>query len=228
MGNPLILFAENDSRYLDLLTLNLSASGYSTLTARTGAEALRLAANAGAALVILELELPDMSGYDLIRALRADTPTAITPIIVLTGLDTDEAIVRAFDLGADDYIIKPFGMREFIARVRAVLRRYLGAPASDVIRVGPITIDSDNYEAFRNGEKIILTLKEYELLKLLASSPGKVLTRDFLLDRIWGYEFYGETRTVDVHIRHIRQKLGADAGMIETVRGVGYKMRATA
>jgi len=228
MGNPLILFAENDSRYLDLLTLNLSALGYSTLTARTGAEALRLAANAGAALVILELELPDMSGYDLIRALRADTPTAITPIIVLTGLDTDEAIVRAFDLGADDYIIKPFGMREFIARVRAVLRRYLGAPASDVIRVGPITIDSDNYEAFRNGEKIILTLKEYELLKLLASSPGKVLTRDFLLDRIWGYEFYGETRTVDVHIRHIRQKLGADAGMIETVRGVGYKMRATA
>jgi two-component system alkaline phosphatase synthesis response regulator PhoP len=228
MGNPLILFAENDSRYLDLLTLNLSASGYSTLTARTGAEALRLAANTGAALVILELELPDMSGYDLIRALRADTPTAITPIIVLTGLDTDEAIVRAFDLGADDYIIKPFGMREFIARVRAVLRRYLGAPASDVIRVGPITIDSDNYEAFRNGEKIILTLKEYELLKLLASSPGKVLTRDFLLDRIWGYEFYGETRTVDVHIRHIRQKLGADAGMIETVRGVGYKMRATA
>jgi two-component system alkaline phosphatase synthesis response regulator PhoP len=123
---------------------------------------------------------------------------------------------------------KPFSTRELVSRVRAILRRSSTGDPDEKIKVGPIMIDSENYEAFRNGEKMILTLKEYELLKALASSPGRVLSRDFLLDRIWGHEYYGETRTVDVHIRHIRQKLGDDAGMIETVRGVGYKLTTTA
>ena len=214
-----ILCIDSAQNYLDLLTFNLEASGYSVETNNTGQNVI----STDAALVLLDPPLPDFSGYDLLSTTK-NRP----PVIILSEDASEDAIVNAFDLGAVDYIIKPFSIRELLARIRAVLRRYDNYPVDELIRVGPITIDSDNYEAFRNDQKLELTLKEYELLKLLASAPGKVLTRDYLLDRIWGYEFYGETRTVDVHIRHIRMKLGDDAQMIETVRGVGYKMTATA
>ena len=136
---------------------------------------------------------------------------------MLTAKGDEVDKILGLELGADDYITKPFSVRELIARVKALLRR--AAPQNEeegILHVGGLTIDVGNYEAFRNGEKLSLTLKEFELLKLLVLCRGKVLTRDFLLDRIWGYEFYGETRTVDVHIRHIRQKLGDDAHYIET------------
>lgn len=214
-----ILCIDSAQNYLDLLTFNLEASGYSVETNNTGQNVI----STDAALVLLDPHLPDFSGYDLLSTTK-NRP----PVIILSEDASEDAIVNAFDLGAVDYIIKPFSIRVLLARIRAVLRRYDNYPVDELIRVGPITIDSDNYEAFRNDQKLELTLKEYELLKLLASAPGKVLTRDYLLDRIWGYEFYGETRTVDVHIRHIRMKLGDDAQMIETVRGVGYKMTATA
>ena len=214
-----ILCIDSAQNYLDLLTFNLEASGYSVETNNTGQNVI----STDAALVLLDPHLPDFSGYDLLSTTK-NRP----PVIILSEDASEDAIVNAFDLGAVDYIFKPFSIRELLARIRAVLRRYDNYPVDELIRVGPITIDSDNYEAFRNDQKLELTLKEYELLKLLASAPGKVLTRDYLLDRIWGYEFYGETRTVDVHIRHIRMKLGDDAQMIETVRGVGYKMTATA
>ena len=214
-----ILCIDSAQNYLDLLTFNLEASGYSVETNNTGQNVI----STDAALVLLDPHLPDFSGYDLLSTTK-NRP----PVIILSEDASEDAIVNAFDLGAVDYIIKPFSIRELLARIRAVLRRYDNYPVDELIRVGPITIDSDNYEAFRNDQKLELTLKEYELLKLLATAPGKVLTRDYLLDRIWGYEFYGETRTVDVHIRHIRMKLGDDAHMIETVRGVGYKMTATA
>lgn len=214
-----ILCIDSAQNYLDLLTFNLEASGYSVETNNTGQNVI----STDAALVLLDPHLPDFSGYDLLSTTK-NRP----PVIILSEDASEDAIVNAFDLGAVDYIIKPFSIRELLARIRAVLRRYDNYPVDELIRVGPITIDSDNYEAFRNDQKLELTLKEYELLKLLASAPGKVLTRDYLLDRIWGYEIYGETRTVDVHIRHIRMKLGDDAHMIETVRGVGYKMTATA
>ena len=214
-----ILCIDSAQNYLDLLTFNLEASGYSVETNNTGQNVI----STDAALVLLDPHLPDFSGYDLLSTTK-NRP----PVIILSEDASEDAIVNAFDLGAVDYIIKPFSIREILARIRAVLRRYDNYPVDELIRVGPITIDSDNYEAFRNDQKLELTLKEYELLKLLASAPGKVLTRDYLLDRIWGYEFYGETRTVDVHIRHIRMKLGDDAHIIETVRGVGYKMTATA
>lgn len=221
---PHILCIDDEQNILELLTFNLEAAGYSTLTATTGADGLAVAKQAMPSLIILDLMLPDMNGTDVCKQLRADPLTATIPIIMLTAKDSEVDKVLGLELGADDYVTKPFSVRELVTRVKALLRRSTPAEESGIIKVGPVTIDSDNYEAYRNGEKLYLTLKEFELLKLLASTPGKVLTRDYLLDRIWGYEFYGETRTVDVHIRHLRQKLGDDAYLIETVRGVGYKM----
>ena len=223
---PLILCVDDEQNILDLLTFNLQSSGYDTITALDGATALSLAKAQSPALVLLDLMLPDIDGLDVCQRLKASATTSSIPIIMLTAKGSETDKILGLELGADDYITKPFSVRELIARVKALLRR--SAPhdgeSDGLIKIGNITIDSGNYEAFRNGEKLQLTLKEFELLKVLASTPGKVLTRDFLLDRIWGYEFYGETRTVDVHIRHIRQKLGDDQYMIETVRGVGYKM----
>ena len=221
---PHILCIDDEQNILDLLSFNLEAAGYSTLTATTGADGLAVAKQAIPSAILLDLMLPDMDGTDVCKGLKADPMTASLPIIMLTAKDSEVDKILGLELGADDYMTKPFSVRELVARVKALLRRCAPAEESGIIKVGPVTIDSDNYEAFRNGEKIQLTLKEFELLKLLASTPGKVLTRDYLLDRIWGYEFYGETRTVDVHIRHLRQKLGDDQYLIETVRGVGYKM----
>lgn len=224
----MILCIDDEQHILELLTYNLEATGYTVTTATTAKDGLRIAADASPALILLDLMLPDMDGMELCKQLRANPSTATTPIIMLTAKNSEVDTVLGLELGADDYMTKPFSVRELIARVKALLRRSATPEIDTIIQIGPITIDSENYEAHRNGERLQLTLKEYELLKLLASSTGKVLTRDFLLDHIWGYEFYGETRTVDVHIRHIRQKLQDDADMIETVRGVGYRMKATA
>ena len=218
MQEKKILCIDPNQNILDLLTFNLEASGYIVEANTTGQGAL----STDASLILLDPQLPDISGWDLLSSIEK------TPIIILSEDNDEDAIVQAFELGCVDYIVKPFSVRELLARVKAVLRRFDNYPVDELLRVGSITIDSENYEAYRNNEKLQLTLKEYELLKLLAETPGRVLTRDFLLDRIWGYEFYGETRTVDVHIRHIRMKLGDDAGMIETVRGVGYRMTASA
>ena len=221
MPKPLILCIDAQQPVLDLLSTSLSTSGYNVRTTRTGLEFV----NSNADLVILDIQLPDINGLELIKTIRS---ISAVPILVLTESTEEADAVLAFEYGADDFMTKPFSTRELVSRVRAILRRSSTGDPDEKIKVGPIMIDSENYEAFRNGEKMILTLKEYELLKALASSPGRVLSRDFLLDRIWGHEYYGETRTVDVHIRHIRQKLGDDAGMIETVRGVGYKLTTTA
>jgi two-component system alkaline phosphatase synthesis response regulator PhoP len=221
MPKPTILCVDAQQNILDLLSASLSISGYTVQTTHSGLDVI----NTTADLVILDIHLPDIDGLELIKTIRS---MSTIPILVLTESTEEIDAVLAFEYGADDFVTKPFSVRELISRIRAILRRSGNSNPDDKIKVGPILIDSENYEAFRNGEKMILTLKEYELLKALASSPGRVLSRDFLLDRIWGHEYFGETRTVDVHIRHIRQKLGDDADMIETVRGVGYKLTATA
>ena len=221
MPKPTILCVDAQQNILDLLSASLSISGYTVQTTHSGLDVI----NTTADLVILDIHLPDIDGLELIKTIRS---ISTIPILVLTESTEEIDAVLAFEYGADDFVTKPFSVRELISRIRAILRRSGNSNPDDKIKVGPILIDSENYEAFRNGEKMILTLKEYELLKALASSPGRVLSRDFLLDRIWGHEYFGETRTVDVHIRHIRQKLGDDADMIETVRGVGYKLTATA
>lgn len=227
MTKQTILCVDDEQNILDLLTFNLEAAGYTAITATTGKDALALATSSPT-LILLDLMLPDIQGTDVCQQLKRNPATAGIPIIMLTAKGSETDKVLGLELGADDYIAKPFSVREVMARVKALLRRvaYTSPQDDEIIRNGELTIDSENYEAFLNGEKIQFTLKEFELLKLLSQNIGKVLTRDFLLDRIWGYEFLGETRTVDVHIRHVRAKLGDMAYIIETIRGVGYKMVA--
>lgn len=216
-----LLVVDDEKEIADLLELYLKNDGYQVFKFYRGKPALECVESEKVDLAILDIMLPDIDGLEICRKIRE---SHTFPIIMLTAKGEELDKVTGLAMGADDYITKPFSVRELIARVKALLRR--AAPQNEeegILHVGGLTIDVGNYEAFRNGEKLSLTLKEFELLKLLVLSRGKVLTRDFLLDRIWGYEFYGETRTVDVHIRHIRQKLGDDAHYIETIRGVGYK-----
>ena len=221
-----ILLVEDDQQICKVIQKYFRDQGVEITSITDGQSALQLAEQGLGAysLVLLDIMLPGIDGMEVCRRLKSAPTTADIPIIMLTAKGDEVDKILGLELGADDYITKPFSVRELIARVKALLRR--AAPQNEeegILHVGGLTIDVGNYEAFRNGEKLSLTLKEFELLKLLVLSRGKVLTRDFLLDRIWGYEFYGETRTVDVHIRHIRQKLGDDAHYIETIRGVGYK-----
>ena len=216
-----ILVVDDEPSITEFVGYALKKEGFQPDVVDNGEDALAMAQENDYDLFVLDIMLPGMDGYELCRRLRTKTSA---PVLFLSARDTELGKVVGLEIGGDDYLAKPFGVRELIARVKALLRR--AAPQNEeegILHVGGLTIDVGNYEAFRNGEKLSLTLKEFELLKLLVLSRGKVLTRDFLLDRIWGYEFYGETRTVDVHIRHIRQKLGDDAHYIETIRGVGYK-----
>ena len=183
-NNELILAVDDENHILDLLSFNLEASGYRVVTASTGEDALVVCAHERPSLVLLDIMLPGIDGMEVCRRLKSQLTTADIPIIMLTAKGDEVDKILGLELGADDYITKPFSVRELIARVKALLRR--STPQNDeegILHVGGLTIDVGNYEAFRNGEKLSLTLKEFELLKLLVMSRGKVLTRDFLLDR---------------------------------------------
>ena len=224
MPSDTILAVDDEVHILELISFNLKAAGYHVVTALTGEEALKRCEVERPSLVLLDIMLPGIDGLEVCRRLKGDRMTNNIPIIMLTARGDEVDKILGLELGADDYITKPFSVRELAARVKSLLRRVAPQQESEpqTLRSGDIMIDITNYEAFKGGEKLSLTLKEFELLKVLVLSRGKVLTRDFLLDRIWGYEYYGETRTVDVHIRHLRQKLGEEP-YIETVRGVGYR-----
>ena len=224
MPSDTILAVDDEVHILELISFNLKAAGYHVVTALTGEEALKRCEVEKPSLVLLDIMLPAIDGLEVCRRLKGDRTTSNIPIIMLTARGDEVDKILGLELGADDYITKPFSVRELAARVKSLLRRVAPQQESEpqTLRAGDIMIDITNYDAFKGGEKLSLTLKEFELLKVLVLSRGKVLTRDFLLDRIWGYEYYGETRTVDVHIRHLRQKLGEEP-YIETVRGVGYR-----
>ena len=224
MPSDTILAVDDEVHILELISFNLKVAGYHVVTALTGEEALKRCEVERPSLVLLDIMLPGIDGLEVCRRLKGDRMTSNIPIIMLTARGDEVDKILGLELGADDYITKPFSVRELAARVKSLLRRVAPQQESEpqTLRSGDIMIDITNYEAFKGGEKLSLTLKEFELLKVLVLSRGKVLTRDFLLDRIWGYEYYGETRTVDVHIRHLRQKLGEEP-YIETVRGVGYR-----
>lgn len=176
-------------------------------------------------LALLDIMLPDEDGLSVLRRLRAQKATARLPVIMLTAKTTEYDRVVGLDSGADDYVCKPFGTMELVSRIRALLRRAKPEQENTVYSCGALQLDTESHQVRVNGQEVILTYKEYELLRLFCSRPGKAFDRDELLQRIWGYDYDGENRTVDVHIKTLRTKLGAGGELIETVRGVGYRLR---
>lgn len=215
-----VLLVEDDDHIAEPLVRALEREGFDTTRVATGAAAL---AHDGADLVLLDLGLPDMDGFDVCRGLRARSNL---PIIVLTARGEEIDRVIGLELGADDYVVKPFGQRELIARIRAVTRRSrepTPEPAT-VVGAGPLEVDLRTHRVTVDGTEVQLTRKEFDLLALLASDPGATRTRDEILEQVWDAHWYGPTKTLDVHVAALRRKLG-DPTLIETVRGVGFRLR---
>lgn len=229
MADPqLILVVDDEPSYRDALSVALQREGFAVDTAADGIEALERFEASRPALVLLDVMLPRMSGVDVCREIRA---TSRTPIIMVTAKNAEIDAVVGLEVGADDYVTKPFRLRELIARVRAALRRVpvedLGAmDRLDLLEVGDVRLDAARHEVFVRGEQVALPLKEFDLLELLLVNAGRVLTRDVLIDRIWGPNYFGDTKTLDVHVKRLRSKLEDDPAnptRILTVRGVGYR-----
>ncbi|HEX9962898.1 MAG TPA: response regulator transcription factor [Pyrinomonadaceae bacterium] len=219
-----ILIIEDEPDIAESLRYNFERDGFKPQIAESGEKGLRLALNeAGApSLIILDLMLPGMSGMELCRRLRREPQTRKTPIIMLTAKAAEADKIAGLELGADDYIVKPFSVKEVLARVRAVLRR-TDETAIQRYDDEKLSIDFEDMRVVCNGQQVKLTRKEFALLTNLAKNAGRVATRQNLLDNVWGYSYFGDTRTLDVHIRRLRQKLGDCADCIETVVGIGYR-----
>ena len=220
----MIYLVEDDASIRELVVYALSNSGFEAKGFDTPSAFWQAMAKATPAMVLLDIMLPEEDGLQILKKLRADPRTQRTPVIMLTAKGSEYDKVIGLEAGADDYIPKPFGMMELIARVKALLRRASDAPAPETYQVGCLTVCPQRHLVEVEGAPVALTLKEYELLCMLLKNRNMVLTRDRLLNQIWGYSFDGENRTVDVHIRTLRQKLGKAGDLIETVRGVGYKI----
>ena len=222
MGKRTVLVVDDEQHIIDLAKMYLEQDGFNVEQALDGDEALRQIRDLKPALIILDLMLPEIDGWDVCRRTRDDSDV---PIIMLTARSDDVDKIVGLELGADDYLTKPFNPRELVARVRAILRRYeRSVQPGAALHLGDLTIDAAGREATLGAQPLQLRTKEFDLLLTLAQHRGQVLTREQLLDLAWGYDFYGETRTVDVHIAHLRKKLRGGEVEIETVRGVGYKL----
>jgi len=219
-----IVVVEDDEDIADSIRYNLDREGFRVRVAVTGEDALNLILSGPPSLILLDLNLPGMNGFEICRRLRAETSTASVPILMLTARADETDKVLGVNMGADDYITKPFSMRELVARVNAALRRSDG-PTLDrpVFDNGALRIDPSTFRVSYQGSEIRMTRKEFALLSELARNQGRVLTRETLLDRVWGMSYFGDSRTLDVHIRRLRQKLG-DPALIETVTGIGYRL----
>jgi len=224
---PVILVVDDEESYRDALSIALDREGFSVITAADGAEALAAFDRDHPVLVLLDVMLPKMSGIDICREIRSRSSV---PIIMVTAKNAEIDTVVGLEVGADDYITKPFSLRELVARVRALLRR---APIDsvrptdvDLIEVGAVRLDAARHEVFVNDELTPLTRKEFELLEFFLLNADRVLTRDQLIDRVWGSDYYGDTKTLDVHVKRLRAKIEAEPANPErliTVRGVGYR-----
>ncbi|WP_130807224.1 response regulator [Senegalia massiliensis] len=227
MSYKKILVVDDEEHIVELLKYNLENNSYNVITAFDGEQAYNKAIEESPDLILLDIMLPVLDGVEVCKKLKKNKTSENIPIIMLTAKSEETDKVLGLEIGADDYMTKPFNIRELIARIKAVLRRTNNSTESskNILKIDNIIIDIESYEVKVDNEIIDLTFKEFELLKLLSENRGKVLSRNFLLDKIWGYDFYGETRTVDVHIRHLRKKLKLKDDVIETIRGVGYKIK---
>ena len=229
-----ILIVEDEDSFVDALEIGLSREGFRVTIARDGAEALDLFDTVEPDLVLLDVMLPKVSGIDVCRELRSRSNV---PIIMVTAKSSEIDTVVGLEVGADDYVTKPYRMRELVARMRAVLRRRQldetepqgGSVVSETLSVGDVSLDPERHEVTVRGEPVQLPLKEFELLSLLLMNAGRVLTRDVLIDRVWGSDYVGDTKTLDVHIKRLRSKVESDPTApvrIVTIRGLGYKYEA--
>lgn len=217
-----VLVVDDEKNIRELIQLYLSNAGYRVVHAVDGAEALRLARTDKPDLMVLDLMLPQVDGYEVCRRLRREGNDL--PIIMLTARDDDVDKIVGLELGADDYLTKPFNPRELVARIKAVLRRISPAIGQVVLQLGDLRLDNSAHEAMVAGCKMELRQKEFELLATLMSHPNQALSREQLLTQVWGYEFSGDTRTVDVHVARLRERMGNSSVKIETVWGIGYKL----
>jgi len=226
-----VLVVEDEPSLLETLEYNLERQGYVALTAADGLLALEVARRERPDLIILDVMLPGLDGFEVCRILRQEMNV---PIIMLTARDDEASRVTGLEMGADDYVTKPFSPPELVARVRAAVRRYRGSQASAdhaVLRAGGLVLDPAAHEVSVDGEPVVLTAKEFAILEVMMCQPGIVLTRRQILDAAWGFSDFVDERGVDVHVRHLREKLGDDAAsprFIETVRGVGYRFKKDA
>jgi two-component system response regulator RegX3 len=228
---PVVLVVEDETAYVEALTLGLGREGFTVRVARDGAEALQQFDIVRPELVLLDLMLPVVSGIDVCRQLRARSSV---PIIMVTAKDAEIDTVVGLEVGADDYVTKPYRIRELVARMRAVLRRAPHGPEpepGEVLEVGDIRLDRRRHEVRIDGQEVRLALKEFELLELLLANAEGVVPRDTLIDVVWGHDYVGDTKTLDVHMRRLRAKVDRDPSLpskITTVRGVGYRFEAPA
>src|SRR6266700_6893303 len=221
-GNT-VLIIEDERDVVDLLALNLRKAGFGTSTASDGAAGLEKARNEKPALIILDLMLPKRPGLEVCKILKSDPGTRRVPIMMLTAKAEEIDRIVGLEFGADDYVTKPFSPREIVLRIRAILRR--AETANESLTAGPISIDPARHEVRVDGKQVHLTSLEFKLLRVLMQRRGRVQDRDRLLNEVWGYESVIDTRTVDTHVRRLREKLGKAGDAIETVRGFGYRLR---
>jgi two-component system response regulator RegX3 len=220
-----ILVVEDDETNRNTLVFLLRSEGYTVLEAEDGEEGVSVFSAEGADLILLDLMLPKLSGKEVCKAVRA---TSDVPIIMLTAKDTEIDKVIGFEIGADDYVTKPYSKNELLARMKAVLRRNGGPREAEngILEAGPVRMDIERHQVFFNGEKVTMPLKEFELLELLLENRNRVLTRGQIIDRVWGSNYFGDTKTLDVHVKRLRSKIEADPARpmhLVTVRGLGYK-----
>ena len=225
-----ILIVEDESSFSEALAFLLGKEGFETVVAEDGRQALDTFSREGADLILLDLMIPEVSGVEVCRTIRT---TSNVPIIMLTAKDAEIDKVVGLELGADDYVTKPYSSRELIARIKAVLRRGVAEDGSiqeqDLMEVGPVRLNIGKHQVSVNGSPVALPLKEFELLEFLMRNSGRVLTRSQLIDRVWGGDYYGDTKTLDVHIKRLRAKIEDDPAnpvLIQTIRGLGYKLES--
>lgn len=228
-----ILIIDDEEHILELLDFNLSLEGYEVITTMSSLDGLDIIKQDKPDLVLLDWMLPKMSGIELLNIIRSDEDYDDIAVIMLTAKNMEEDKLEGLTIGADDYVTKPFSIKELSARVKNILKRYnkqdsnnkTNKLGSNKLKAGDLILALDRHEVYLRDRLIDLTVKEYGILKLLLENKGRVISREHILEKIWGYDYFGETRTVDVHIRYLRKKLGEDENFIDTIRGLGYKIK---